>query len=67
MNYLKNLTWKNLTTYVYGRFIGESGPLLSDIIEVSDLEKLSVHLMIVDFEKAFDSMNHNFLIAILKG
>ena len=35
-------------------------------IEVCDTEKLSGYLMIIDFEKAFDSMNHAFLIAALK-
>ena len=52
--------------YVNGRFIGESGRLISHIIEVCDIEKLSGYLMTIDFEKAFDSMNHAFLIAALK-
>ena len=51
---------------VNGRFVGESGRLISDIIEVSDIEKLSGYLMTIDFEKAFDSMNNGFLIAALK-
>ena len=53
------------TAYVNGRFIGESGRLIPDIIEVCDIEKLSGYLMTLDF-KAFDSMNHAFLIAVLK-
>ena len=54
------------TAYVNGRFIGESGRLISDIIKVCDIEKLSGYLMTIDFEKAFDSMNHAFLTAALK-
>ena len=54
------------TAYVNGRFIGESGRLISDIIEVCDIEKLSGYLMTIDFKEAFDSMNHAFLIATLK-
>ena len=54
------------TAYVNGRFIGESGRLISDIIEVCDIKKLSGYLMTIDFEKAFDSMNCAFLIATLK-
>ena len=54
------------TAYVNGRFIGKIGGLISDIIEVCDIEKLSGYLMAIDFEKAFDSMNHAFLIAALK-
>ena len=54
------------TAYVNGRFIGESGRLISGIIEVCDIEKLSAYLMTIDFEKAFDSMNPAFFIAALK-
>ena len=53
-------------TYVNGRFIDESGGLISDIIEICDIEKLSGYLLIIDFEKAFDSINHAFLIAAHK-
>lgn len=38
--------------YVDGTFIGESERLISDIIEVCDLEKLSAYLMATDFEKS---------------
>ena len=55
----------------YGHFlrgvIGESRRLISDIIEVCDIEILGGYLMTTDFEKAFDSMNHAFLIAVLKN
>lgn len=46
--------------------MGKSGNLISDIIEIYDTEKLSRYLMTIDFDKAFDSMNHAFLIAALK-
>ena len=48
------------------RFIGESGRLIDDVLKVCDMQKLSGYLLPVDFEKAFDSLNHNFLIAVLK-
>ena len=48
------------------RFIGESGHLIDDVLKVYDMQKLSGYLLTVDFEKAFDSLNHNFLIAVLK-
>ena len=54
------------TAYVNGRFKGECGRLISDIIEVCEIEILSGYLMTIDFEKPFDSMNHAFLIAALK-
>ena len=46
--------------------MGKSGNLISDVIEIYDTEKLSRYLMRIDFDKAFDSTNHAFLIAALK-
>ena len=54
------------TTYVNGRLLGESGRLIADIIETCDLGKLEGYLVVIDFEKAFDSLNHNFLITVLE-
>ena len=54
------------TAYVNGRFLGESGRLVADIIETCDLEELEGYLVAIDFEKVFDSLNHNFLITALE-
>ena len=43
-------------------FLGESGSLIAEIIETFDLEQLEGYLAATDFEKVFDSLNHNFLI-----
>ena len=53
------------TAYVKNRFIGEGGRLISDILEVSDTLHLNGYMVTIDFEKAFDSLNHAFLIAVL--
>ena len=67
---LKNVLGKLIdarqTAYVNEKFIGESGRLIDDVLKVCDMQKLSGYLLTVDFEKAFDSLNHNFLIAVLK-
>ena len=55
------------TACVNGRFLGESERLIADITETCDLEQLEGHLVAIDFEKAFDSSNHNFQITALKN
>ena len=47
------------TAYVQNRNIGESGKLISDIIEIASTLQIEV-------EKAFDSLDHKFLISVLK-
>ena len=54
------------TAYVNERFIGESGRLIDDVFKVCDIKKISGYLLTVDFEKAFDSLNYKFIIAVLK-
>ena len=54
------------TAYVNGRFIDDNGRLISDIIEICDIEKWCGYLTTIDFEKAFDSLNHAFLIVALR-
>ena len=62
-----NLIDARQTFYVNKRFIGESGRLIDDVIKVCDLQKISGYLLTVSFEKAFESLNHKFLIAVLKN
>ena len=54
------------TAYVKNRFIGESGRLISDIIETTDIFNLSRYMVTMDIEKAFDSLDHTFLLKVLK-
>ena len=53
------------TANVNGRFLGKSGRLTENIIETCNLEQLEGYLVASDFEKAFDSVNHNCLITAL--
>ena len=48
------------------RFIGKSGRLIDGVTKVCDIQKISAYLLTADFEKAFDSLNHTFLIVVLK-
>ena len=52
--------------YVENRHIGESGRLISDVIEIAKIKKLDGFLVAMDIEKAFDSLDHDFLILTLE-
>ena len=53
--------------YLNNKFISEGGRLISDIFEARDLVKLKGLLRAVDIEKAFNSVNHNFLLKVLEN
>ena len=48
--------------YVENRHIGESERLISDVTEISKIKKLEGFLFAMDIVKAFDSLDHNFLL-----
>ena len=54
------------TAYVQSRCISETGRLISDILETVDTLHLKGYLVTIDIEKVFDSLNHSFLIPLLK-
>ncbi|MEK6264144.1 MAG: reverse transcriptase family protein [Clostridium sp.] len=47
--------------YVQDRIIGENLRIVKDIMDYTSLHNMSGILMLVDFEKAFDSLNRTFL------
>ena len=54
------------TAYVANRFIGESVRLISDVLNITKTLNIDGYLMTVDIQKAFDSVDHNFMYACLK-
>ena len=48
-------------------YIGESKRLISDILEYTNENEIEAILFSADFEKAFDSIEHPFLFAVLKS
>ena len=48
------------------RFISKSGRLISDVLEITNSLDIEGILMTVDIEKAFDSINHSFLMCVKK-
>ena len=63
---LPNLISPQQTAYVENRFIGERGRLIADIIEITDVLNKEGFLVTMDIEKAFDSLDHTFVISVLK-
>ena len=63
---LPSLLTHQQTAYVQNRCIIETGTLISDILEIADTLNLESYLLTIDIEKAFDSLNHSFLKAVLK-
>ena len=63
---LPDLISTQQTAYVKNRHIGESGRLISDIIEIAGLKKLEGFSVTTDIEKAFDLLDYNFLISTLE-
>ncbi|MCP3901139.1 MAG: hypothetical protein GY707_15650, partial [Desulfobacteraceae bacterium] len=53
--------------YIQGRFIGCSIRTIYDIIENSQNEEYSNLITFIDYEKAFDNINWNFMIKALKS
>ena len=65
--HLPSLISSNQTAYLDKRFISKGGRLISDILEITDLLKIKSLLVTVDIEKAFYSVDHQFLINVLKS
>ena len=55
------------TAYISGRFIGESVLLISDILDYTYDAQIEGYIFAADMEKAFDSVDHNFIIATLEA
>ena len=66
-NVLSNIVKYDQTAYVKGRYIGESIRLISDLFEYTENNDVPGVLFSADFEKAFDSVEHNFIFAVLKS
>ena len=61
---MPNLISNNQNAFVANRFINEGDRLISHILEMADILNMEGYLLIIDIEKAFDSVDHHFLLAI---
>ena len=64
---LPNIIKHDQTAYVAGRYIGEFIRLMTDILEYTEENNIDEMLFSADFEKAFDSVEHSFILATLES
>ena len=62
---LPEIIHANQLGYVKGRFIGEAARSILDVMDYTKKENIPGILLFIDFEKAFDSLNWNFLLRCL--
>ena len=63
---ISNIISNAQTGFVKGRYIGENIRLMCEIIEYVNEQNLPALLFFSDFEKAFDSLNHDFMFKTLR-
>ena len=59
---LPDLISSQHTSHIKNRHICERGRSISDVIEITKRKELEGFLVTSNIEKAFDSLDHNFLI-----
>ena len=64
---LPNLINKDQVGYIKGRNIGENIRMIDDIMKYTELKHLPGYIILIDFEKAFDSVSWEFLLNSLSS
>ena len=63
---MHELVHSDQTAYVKDRYIGESIRIVDDILEYTECNQVPGILLSADFEKAFDSIDHTFILVVLE-
>ena len=59
-DFLNDLIHLDQSGFLKGRNIGNNVRLLLDLIDYADWNKISGAMVLLDIEKAFDSVRHDF-------
>ena len=59
------LIHENQRGFMKGRYIGENTRIVYDIIQISNKHKIPGMILLVDFERAFDSVSWSFMYKAL--
>ena len=62
---IKKVINQDQTAYIKGRYIGTNTRLINDVFEWCEDNNKPGALIFLDFQKAFDSINHKFMYAVL--
>ena len=62
---LHKLIHKDQTGFISGRYLGENSRLVYDIMHCAEQYNLKGLLLLIDFEKAFDSISWSFINKVL--
>ena len=62
---LTKLISSDQTGFISGRYIGENTRLIYDVMRYTEDENIPGILLIIDFEKAFDSISWEFITEVL--
>ena len=65
-DFLNDLIHLDQSGFLKGRNIGNNVRLLLDLIDYADCNNISGAIVLLDIEKAFDSVHHDFLLEVLK-
>ena len=66
-NILPNIIHHNQSGYVKDRYIGETVRSIFDLMDFTLKEKIPGLIIFIDFHKAFDSIEWNYLVSCLKA
>ena len=64
-NVIKEIIYTDQNGYIKERYIGYNLRIVQDIIDLAEDNKCSGYILLLDFEKAFDMVEWDFLHAVL--